>query len=302
MNKAIYKFFVILVLTSSSAWSATKVLMPSERLPRELIYLTESIQELQLKDIEKTRDNDKLFKNLEDKFQSLSKEELYFISKSEIYKTALAFKPPLNITDKYFQKSIITEVEEKIKTVKLNSFTHWLIASILKDLNDIFNNRDFPTFFAERNKGIVISSKSKRLQKKLNFLLPWIQGFLTEETALFQYSLLPLMNKSLQNISIKIDYLLRHSAAISPNSKSQEKIVYFEEQSMELDKSGKLVTVEDILDPLIGKLKNNNLPVPVDDWIGDEDDFASGLTPIEINKAEGNYQAPKKLPAPVEGW
>jgi len=302
MNKVIGLSLVISILVSFSALSATKVLMPSEKLPRELIYLTESIQELQLKDIEKTRDNDQLFKNLQSKFQKLSKEELYFISKSEIYKTALAFKPPLNITDKYFQKTIISEVEEKIKTVRLNSFTHWLIASILKDLNDIFNNRDFPTFYAERNKGIVSSSKSKRLQKKLNFLLPWIQGFLTEETALFQYSLLPLMNKSLENISTKIDYLLRHSSTLNPKVESEEKVVYFEEQSMELDKSGKLVTVEDILDPLIGKLKNNNLPVPVDDWIGDEDDFASGLTPIEINKAEGNYQAPKKLPAPVEGW
>lgn len=296
------RLLLIFICTSQTGLAATKVLMPSDKLPRELIYLTESIQELQLKDIEKTKDNDAFFKTLEKKFHSLSKEELYFISKSEIYKTALAYKPPLSITDKYFQKSIISEVEEKIKTEKLNSFTHWLIGSILKDLTDIFNNRDYPTFFAERNKGIVTSSKSKRLQKKLNFLLPWIQSFLSEETALFQYSLLPLMNKSLKNISTKIDYLLRHSAPLKLDKESNEKVVYFEEQSMELDKTGKLVTVEDILDPLIGKLKNNNLPIPVDDWVGDEDDFASGLTPIEINKPEGNYQAPKNLPSPADGW
>ena len=301
MRKSSLVFFILSLYLPLFAIAANKVLMPTDKLPRELIYLTESLQELQIKDIEKTKENDAIFKKLSSNFQVQTKEEIYFITKSEIYKTALAFKPSLNTTDKFYQKAILEEVEGKLKTVKLNSFSHWLIGSILKDIKDIFGSRHFPSFYAERNRGAVVTAKSKRIQKKLNFLLPWIQSFMNEDTTLFQYSLIPLMKKSLEKIELQLSYLNAHSQKLGDNEE-QEKVVYFEEQKLELDKLGKLITVEDILDPLLGQLKNKNLPVPVDDWIENEDDFAKGLTPIKVLKPEGNYKAPEKLPKPAAGW
>lgn len=297
------KLFLSLIIFSqvSVLHAATKVFMPTDKLPRELIYLTESLQELQVKDISKTKDNDALFKILEDKFQLLSKEELYFLSKAEVYKTSLAFKPPLTIKEKFYQKKIVTEIEDKLKVVQLNSFSHWLVSSILKDTKDIFDNRHFPTYSIERRKGVIATSSSKKLQKKLNFLLPWMQSFLNEDYQLFQYSLIPLMHKILAKIIKKTEYIIVHTNKVQDKDKKQL-IEYFKEQSIQLDKTGKPISVEDILDPLIGKLKNKNLPIPVDDWLTNEDDFATGLTPIEIQKPSKGYVAPKKLPSPVEDW
>jgi hypothetical protein len=292
---------VVIILSTSITLAATRVFMPTDKLPREIIYLTESLQELQAKDIVKTKDNDALFKKLELKFQLLSKQELYFIAKSEVYKTSLAFKPPLKVKNKFYLKKIVTEIEDKLKIVKLNSFSHWLVTSILKDVNDLFDNRHFPTFTIERNRGVISSSSSKRLQKKFNFLLPWMQSFLAEDGQLFQYSLLPLMKKILNKLFVKIEYLTVHTNRLGPSGK-KEIITYFKEQTIQLDKTGKPISVEDILDPLIGRLKNKNLPIPVDDWLEDEDDFAKGLTPIKIQKPTGNYVAPEKLPTPVDDW
>lgn len=296
-----YLVAVLCIIQSSLSFSATKVFMPTDKLPREMIYLTESIQELQAKDIAKTKDNDALFKKLEEKFQLISKQELYFIAKSEIYKTSLGYRPSLKVKNKFYQKKIITEIEAKLKVVKLNSFSHWLVSSILKDINNLFENGQFPTYTLERNRGVITSGASKKLQKKFNFLLPWMQSFLDEDSRLFQYSLIPLMHKVLNKLLVKITYLTVHTnREASKDPKSP--IAYFKEQTIQLDKTGKPISVEDILDPLLGKLKNKNLPVPVDDWLQDEDDFATGLTPIKIQKPTGNYTAPEKLPVPVNDW
>lgn len=291
----------IACLVSLPLFSATKVLMPTENLPKELIYLTESLQELNLKNIEKTKDNDQSFTDLEKKLQYLTKQEVYFLVKSEMYKSVLSFKPPAKIKDMYYQKEILALVEERLKTVSLNSFSQWLITSILKDLNILFESKHYPSFTLERGKGVVTSSSSKKMQKKFNFLLPWIQSFLDEEAQLFQYSLIPVMEKSLSSINKKIGYLISFSEK-STSEETKDGVKYFKEQVIQLDKAGKAISVEDILNPLIGKLKNKNLPVPVDDWLESEDDFATGLTPVQIQKPSGNYIAPKKLPKPVEGW
>lgn len=296
MNKAL---FFIFIFCCNFTFAATKVLMPTEKLPRELIYLTESLQELQIKDIEKTRDNDETFKKLSKEFQNLTKEELYFISKSEVYKTVLKFRPTSSVKEEYYKEEILEKISEKLSTTKINSFTHWLIKGIVKDIKDIFSSRAFPTFVIERKKGVVSSSSSRKVLRKLNFLLPWIQSFMTEDTGLFELSLLPMMNEILKKISEKIGYLALYS---TNDSKNDEEIKYFEEQTIQLDKSGKPVTVEDILDPLLGKYKNKNLPIPVDDWIQDEDDFAKTLTPIKNLAPTEGYRAPEKLPDPVEEW
>jgi len=297
MMQIVYILSLILI---SHSYSATKILMPTDNLPRELIYLTESLQELHLKHPGKIENIDETFKDLEENFKRLGKQELFFISKSEVYKTSLAFKPPLTVKTKFYRPEIILELNEKLKVVKLNSFAHWLVSSILKDTKNIFENKHFPSLLNERAKGALISGGPKKLQKKLNFTLPWLQSFLYEDPELFQYSLLPLMKKIISNISKKTTYLLNYS---SDSLRKSESLVYFKEQSLEIDKAGKPVTVEDILDPLLNKLRNKNLPIPVDDWLGSEDDFATKLTPLKFEHATKDYIPPEKLPQPVdEDW
>jgi hypothetical protein len=293
-------FFLMFIFYSVLGNCSVELLMPTDKLPRELIYLTESMQEIDLKDRERVKANDKLFLELEMVFRKLTKEELYFISKSELYKTALAFKPPLKITEKYYSQEIISEIEEKLKTTKLNSFSHWLIGGILKDLNNLFESRHFPSFINERNKGALTSGRSRTIQKKMNFLLPWLQSFMNEETALFEHSLRPLMLKTLKKIHVKANYLLDFSK--SNLERKVSAISYFNKQDLKLNKDGKSSTVEDILDPLLSGLKNKNLPIPVDDWVDKDDEFTKGLTPLPVLRPTGNYTAPKNLPVPAEEW
>lgn len=294
------KYFILGLLYSSLSLSAVEVLMPTDNLPRELIYLTESMQDLDLKDTEKLKKNDKLFLEIEALFKQLTKEELYFISKAELYKTTLAFKPSLKISEKYYSKEIISEIEEKLKVTKLNSFSHWLISGLLKDLSDLFESRHFPSFLNERNKGALTNGKSRSTQKKFNFLLPWLQSFMNEEIALFEYSLRPLMLKTLEKIQIKGNYLLDFS---KPNSaRKVQKVSYFSKQKLNINKEGKASTVEDILDPILSGLKNKNLPVPVDDWIDEQDEFSKGLSPSPVVKPGTNTTSPINLPTPVEEW
>jgi hypothetical protein len=274
--------------------------MPTDKLPRELIYLTESLQEIDLKNEERIRQNDKIFLNIETLFKRLTKEELYFLSKTELYKTALAFRPPLKVSEKFYSKDIIVKVDEKLKITKLNSFSHWLIAGILKDLSNLFESRHFPSFINERNKGALTSGKSRSIQKKMNFLLPWLQSFMNEETGLFEYSLRPLMLKTLEKIQTKANYLMDFSRANT--SRKIKETTYFLKQNLNINKEGRPTTVEEILDPLLSGLKNKNLPVPVDDWIDEEDEFTKGLTPSPVVNPSGNNTAPKTLPTPVEEW
>lgn len=287
-------------MLSEVAFSAVELLMPTDNLPRELIYLTESLQEIDLKNEERISNNDKKFLAIEVLFKKLTKEELYFLSKTELYKTSLAFKPPLKVSENFYSKEIILEIDEKLKLTKLNSFSHWLIAGILKDLNNLFESRHFPSFINERNKGALTSGRSRSIQKKMNFLLPWLQSFMNEETGLFEYSLRPLMLKTLEKIQIKGNYLLNFSRANTP--REINKTSYFLKQKINLNKNGRPSTVEEILDPVLSGLKNKNLPVPVDDWIEDEDEFTKGLAPSPIVKPNGNSSSPKNLPTPVEEW
>ncbi len=295
------KYYTLFIfLYSSIAFTAVEVLMPTDKLPREMIYLTESMQEIDLRNNERLKENEKIFLKLENLFKKLTKEELYFLSKTELYKTALAFKPPLKVSEKFYSKEIILEVDEKLKITKLNSFSHWLIAGILKDLNNLFESRHFPSFINERNKGALTSGKSRSIQKKMNFLLPWLQSFMSEEIALFEYSLRPLMLKTLEKVISKGNYLLDFS---KPNKKKEiQNISYFSKQKLNINSDGKPSTVEEILDPLLSGLKNKNLPIPVDDWIEEEDEFSKGLEATPVLKATGNTDDPKNLPTPVEEW
>jgi hypothetical protein len=123
---------------------------------------------------------------------------------------------------------------------------------------------------------------------------------MNEEVALFEYSLRPLMLKTLEKVLSKGNYLLDFSKTNAP--REPQDLTYFSKQKLNLNNDGKSSTVEEILDPLLSGLKNKNLPIPVDDWIEEEDEFSKGLSPTPILKPTGNYTAPKNLPTPVEEW
>ena len=266
--------------------SAFQTFVPKENLPVEFSYLVESLQLYPLSD--KERENiTKEIKELDKLFSLMSKEEVFFLLKSEIYKELLN-KPKLIQQSKNYNKKIIRTLLDLIdaKIDSYHQFAKWIIIATYSDLKQIFDSPYYNTFIVEK-KGIGLKNPNAALiEKKLNLILPWYEDITGQTPEGFHETLKPVMLSLLTKLNKKIRYLLHYSRFEKLNLVPNDSLKYFAIKVPEEKKAKK--------DPLLDMDLPAEKPTEVakDQW-----------TPKnEPRDPDPNYVAPEKLPFPTDDW
>lgn len=260
--------------------------VPKSDLPVEFSYLVESIQQYPLQDSE--RDNlSNVLKKLDKLFSQMTKEEVYFVLKSEIYKELLN-KPRLSQQSQLYDKKILRNFAEVIDT-KIESyhqFAKWIIIATYSDLKQIFDSPYFNTFIVEK-KGIGLKNpNAAMIGKKLNLVLPWYEDITNQNPEEFHEMLKPIMIGILDKITVKIQYLLEFSRFEKNQLAPDDNLRYFELKIPMPKEAPK--------DPLLDIDLSEGKPIE-----SNRDKWLPRNEPMEPNP---NYVAPENLPVPSDDW
>ncbi|MCO4792498.1 MAG: hypothetical protein KC493_02205 [Bacteriovoracaceae bacterium] len=288
---------------NSYAVNKKKILVPKSNLPVEINFLIQSIQMGKLSPIEKRRIDQTIIK-LDQLMEKLSKEEIFFVIKTEAYKVILKNKPDILINRNSYNKDILDKFDPYIKKSKLSPFSKWVLYSIKSDLEEIFESPLFATWKIRKKYKNNLDRKLLRLEKKLELLVPWYEYISSTEAREFDENLKPVMMNLLERINLYFFQLVKYSSTQAMDlSPIRPKFTYFEEKEFDLDTKSEVisVTLEKVVDSVLKDNTPPALPTPVNDWLPRED----GSTP-ETARAyptpDPNYKVPDNLPKPVDDW
>lgn len=294
----------ILFLISSMAASAKKYYSPSKALPSEFRFLVESIQTYDLNQDEKNFIKDQVIK-LDNVLSVLKRREFFFLIKSEIYKGLLRHKPDFPLQDTSFTPNIISSLQEILKKKEdFKPFTRWLLAALISDLDQLFRSSVYPEFMRYRNlPNYSAGPDVKRMQKKFELLLPWVEFTRLSGPKGLEEILKPVMLEVLALVTFYGKTTLDYSRFSAVDIEiPKQKLVYFDYRIFNPKLDGQDFTLEEIIDSVLEKHKKSGLPLPVDDWTPREHDFANKKAPAPIPTPDPDYKAPAKLPSPINDW
>ncbi len=274
-----YLLIIFIIPLSFKAMSINKIILPSNELPMELSFIIESIQKYNL-DKKEIKFIENTITQIDKNFSLMEKGEIFFLSKSEIYKSILSNTPEYSI-----KKESLEETINKLKTAIKNKnsnkkFTLWIMQSILKDLKNIIDNK-----------------KSKTSKNKTNFILKWCQAIILEDTKQLERRIKNIIKISLKKIN---DYSNIFTTLSKDKSKTKKELIYFQIKEKKEDMTNKIKT-EKILEPVIKNYSSNKIPLPVNDWDLNEADFSKSISPVNIIKPN-NYYKSSILPIPTNDW
>jgi hypothetical protein len=217
----------------------------------------------------------------------MSKEEVFFLLKTEIYKELLN-KPPLTQQFKHYEKKILRPLLDLIE-VKIDSyhqFAKWIIIATYSDLKQIFDSPYYNTFIVEK-KGIGLKNPNAALiDKKFNLVLPWYEDIISQNPEVFHENLKPIMLSLLTKINNKIRILLQYSRFEKINIVIDDNLKYFEIKAP-LEKPAQKDPLQDLVMP-----QEKPTEIAKDQWFPRN----------EPTEPDPNYVAPEKLPTPVDDW
>lgn len=303
MKILLYIFFLFSTsVFASKDQNKRKFLVPKNNLPVEMGFLIQSLHLSKLSPIEK-RILDQSLVKLDQVFESLSKEEIFFIIKTEAYKTILKHKPDLQVQKSSYNKDIIKFFDSYIHKEPITPFAKWTLYSIKSDLEEILESSMFATWQVRKKYNNPLDGKLRRLEKKLNLLLPWYEYMKLTGPKEFDDGLKDLMLSLLDKINLYsfqlVSYANPTTVEITP---LRPKFTYFEEREFDIEKKAEFEkTVEKVVDSVLKNQKPKALPTPVNDWLPKED----GSLPENaraLPTPDPNYKAPEELPKPVDDW
>ncbi len=278
---------------------------PSENLPMELRYLIKSISQYQLTDLEKTAYIESLIL-LDAHTKALSKEEIFFLGKSEILKSLFKGRIKKKAHKRSHNPKILIEIKAWSEAGEISIFTKWFLEALHADLKNQFDSPFFRQFmlFKIANKRIR-ELELRKLEKRFSLLLPWYQEYKEKGPEIFQQELKPILINTLSHISMYYGLLAKYSKL-----NNQLQLNNFKKlASLRIEPLNKIQKEELSLLPLFPNLDPNYLPPevlpePVDTWIPMDDmkNFKAKLSGELFPKVNPNYKAPEKLPEPVNDW
>lgn len=302
--KKIIIFFAICLTLSNSLEAKVMKWMPVKDFPSELTFLIESIQDYKLG----KKESEDFFKELslmDQIFGELTKEEIYFISKSEIYKSFLKINPEKkSYPIKYYNPEIVEKFKKALSKnkKKYSKFVLWIGYAIATDLENIFNSYNFPMLvIRKKNKRPYSSNQMKKLDKKFRLLIPWYDNFVIrdpEDLAKF------IKDKMLSNLAHlnKISILLHKFSRFKKFKAlklAKEDFILFKLKDVSKIEV-KMPTDEDILNSIkIPKVEKKPVLNAKKKWTPKE--IKEGKAPL-FPMADPNYIPPKTLPKPVDDW
>ncbi len=279
-----------------------KFLVPKNNLPVEMGFLIQSLHMSNLSPTEK-RVLDQSLVKLDQMFEGLSKEEIFFIIKTEAYKIILKNKPDLLIQKDSYNKEIIGFFDSYIDKEPITPFAKWVLYSIKSDLEDILESPMFATWQVRKKYNNPLDANLRRLEKKLQLLLPWYEYIKLTPPKDFDSGLKDVMLSLLDKINLYTMQLIVYSSP-SPLEMSplRPKFTFFEEREFDISKKSEFQkTVEKVVDSVLRDQTPVALPTPVNDWLP-KDDGSLPESARAYPTPDPNYKTPEELPKPVDDW
>ncbi len=273
------KYLISLFLIFNIAMGEeTKIIKPTSDLPAEISLIYQSYQ--------LPNSNQNIFQRLlkysfeiENLSLLISKEDLYFIIKSEIYKTILRNGNSV--------KSIITPddlnlIYENIKKCD-DPFLKWIQLSLASDARSVFNGKNYREYVLQNANGRLDTVIAKKTYKKLQILSRLFSQFNVDSSLSIKKEMQVLIEKILNNITQSL-YVMSSETRFDkipnllddPNKLKSFKLILPSTISVSKNNKQSEKSVEDILDGDPAPLK---IPVPVeDDWSDDKN------SPLDLKK------------------
>ncbi len=283
------KIFLILIISFNCFANETKYIITfDKKLPKEVSYLFPT-DKLDKQDLE--------FLNQLDFYSSLlTRKEVFFILKSEIYK-AIADIGANQTPDKIFYEEIIFKRFETVLNSKPDIFTQFILSSVYKDLKTIYNSPDFKTLaLGIKNRSENIKGRFAVLRDKLYLLYPWyekIKDLDPEEIRLFFNGIrIKIINNCIA--AIKAQYTLSNNKVVSmPKKDYSPKFITI--KKLESETNDSLGSLKNLVDE--NKSKTNT--EMISDW--KPKDYPDSF-PSYYPQKRPDYTPPKELPMPVNDW
>lgn len=194
----ISRLLIFLIFTCSLSAQAAFITPQKDKLPLELVILINSLNELKLTPDEQNKYLDEA-KTLNGYLKFLTKEQIYFLVKAQIYKNVLEkeFQGDYKITK--FTSLDIESIEKNYLANKNNysPYASWLIQSVLSDFSTLKN---YPGFNQVKLTIVEKDPTLNIIRKKLNLLSPWLGAIATLTATDFNSRLKKMMFKTLADI------------------------------------------------------------------------------------------------------
>lgn len=254
-------------------------LQGSKEIPLELNLLIESIQ-----NSSSENQNDEIQKkmlpiiyNIDSYARVLTKEDIFFIGKIEIYKTILK-------SDSTSAKAIVDGDSLKIlkDAIKKSNdpFITWFLKALLQDSENLLSSPKYKDYVLQKNNARLETLELRKIDKKVKLIYRWISKINTNSVdfqEILKAELLPLMIESLKNIEENF-YLMASQSSLIPfpgiiKSPNELKFFSLKEIKQPPKKSVKNKSVEDILAPITDEDGQDkaSLPEPSkEDWLNDD--------------------------------
>jgi hypothetical protein len=190
-----------LIIGSFNLWASQALLKINESsLPLEFVLLAESLNELKLTQEEKDKISDKI-KSVNSNLKFLKKEQIFFILKSELYKSILEREFHNDFRIMKFTNLDISNIEKAYLANKkeYSPFARWLVESVISDFGELKN---YPGFNSVK---LDVPEKDVTLnlvRKKLSLLSPWLGAISALKASEFNFRLKKMFFEILSDVEI----------------------------------------------------------------------------------------------------
>jgi hypothetical protein len=281
-------FIFILIFLNCNQLFAKSIYIAKDSTPIEYYYIISSIQQVELSDLDQ-KEFDELIQIHDQLFSKLSKKEVFFLLKSEIFKSILSFTFKDSITRVNVDSTFVKKISDKIKENKdeYSPFSLWLNYSFLKDLQIILRDKEFVN---------IASTKTSKLKRQLNLIIPWLIKFETLPPGVYEKLISEIYMRVLKKISVYGQNFYRYShfeklEIILPITKFN----HFRIQKL-IAKQNDSNSIEKILEKPIDNSQDKAPQIKATTWQPKNDIFQHYPRPIP------NYTPPSNLPSPVSNW
>lgn len=278
MNKKIkiIIFFLLIIFYGQNSY-AEKTVTGSKELPIEINLLLDYYQSHSPDEFKKILP---VVMEIDLYARSISKEDIFIIGKTEVYKTLLKnydapIKQPVDGTTLAVLRQGITKTQDP--------FLKWFLQALLKDSRDLIENRLYKEFLLQKNNNIKLEKiEYRKLEKKGELLQYWVSKINPDAQDFpenLKAELNPKMLDALKNIQNSFKLLARESnlLPIAPALKNESELKFFAIKESTTAPAKPTVdaaeqkSVDDILAPITNPPSSADLPSPSqENWIEDE--------------------------------
>jgi len=277
-------------------------------IPSELALLLESVNESELSSDDQAKYKE-IIANMDKIIPNVTKKDLFFIAKSEIYKSVLRQYREERLEVQILNKQSLNKLDAIINSseaLELRPFNRWLIRALTKDFEKLVTSSHLHSYLSAKLNNLKIKDRDLLiLEKKLTLISPWISRILESDITEFNKLNSSFCFNLLQKIQhyLKLFYFQTKFKDMQVDlSKTDSVMTFFKwEEVKPVSQNSVLDKLDEITDKNEGEDTNNDNWKPKNEPDENQSE-ASSMLPKNYPTPDANYVPPPKLPEPVNDW